>query len=113
MQVGIDIVEVERIKKAIEKNSKFIEKIFTKKEIEYCEMRKNKYECYAGRFSAKEALSKALGTGFRDLSFLDIEILNDKLGKPEIIYKDIHASISISHEKHYAISIVIIQEGDL
>lgn len=109
MQVGIDIVEVERIKSAIEKNPKFIEKVFTEKEIEYCEARKNKYESYAGRFAAKEALSKAIGTGFRDLSFLDIEVTNNALGNPKISYKDIKASISISHETHYAISIVIIE----
>ena len=56
MKIGVDIVEVTRIKNAIEKNNGFLEKVFTKKEIEYCEKRKNKYQSYAGRFSAKEAV---------------------------------------------------------
>ena len=78
MKIGVDIVEVTRIKNAIEKNNGFLEKVFTKKEIEYCEKRKNKYQSYAGRFSAKEDFVKAIGTGFNnEISFKDIEILND------------------------------------
>lgn len=108
MNVGLDIVEVERIKKAIEKTKGFREKVFTKKEIEYCEKRKNKYESYAGRFAAKEALVKALGEGFSNLSFLDIEIQNDILGRP--YYTNYSANLSISHEKNYAAAIAIIEK---
>ena len=110
MKIGVDIVEVTRIKNAIEKNNGFLEKVFTKKEIEYCEKRKNKYQSYAGRFSAKEAFVKALGTGFNDeVSFKDIEILNDELGKPNIKYKDYNIELSISHEQNYAVAMVIMQ----
>lgn len=108
MQIGIDIVEVSRIKNALEK-PKFKENIFTEKEIQYCESKKNKFESYAGRFASKEALAKALGTGFNNLSFLDIEILNDELGKPYIKYKDYEINLSISHEKNYAVAVVLIK----
>lgn len=109
MQIGVDIVEVERIKKAIETNKGFKEKIFTKLEIEYCDRRKNKFESYAGRFAAKEAFVKAMGTGFRNIYFLDIQVINDDLGKPILQYKNINANLSISHEKHYAVAMVIIE----
>ncbi len=108
MEIGVDIVSVDRIKKAILKDG-FKEKIFTKKEIEYCELKKNKYESYAARFAAKEALSKAIGTGFRDLKFIDIEILNDKLGKPTIKYKNFKIKLSLSHEKNYAIAMILLE----
>ena len=74
------------------------------------EKRKNKYENYAGRFAAKEALVKALGQGFTKYSFLDIEITNDELGKPTINFKGKKIDVSISHEKHYAVAMVIIEE---
>ncbi|WP_068267459.1 holo-ACP synthase [Caviibacter abscessus] len=110
MRIGTDIVEVDRIKQAIEKNNNFKEKVFTKAEIKYCENKKNKYESYSGRFSAKEAFVKALGTGFTDdISFLDIEILNDENGKPCINYKGKNYDVSISHEKRYAIAMVLIE----
>lgn len=109
MKIGVDIVQVERIKYAIEKNDNFKEKIFTKKEIEYCEKKKNKYESYAARFCAKESFVKALGTGFNDeISFLDIEVFNNKNGKPYIKYKDKIFDLSLSHEKKYAIATVLI-----
>lgn len=110
MGLGIDIVEVERIKKAIETTKGFREKVFTANEISYCDKRKNKYENYAGRFAAKEALVKALGQGFTKYSFLDIEITNDELGKPTINFKGKKIDVSISHEKHYAVAMVIIEE---
>ena len=80
--IGVDIIEIDRIEKAIKKQNKFLEKIFTNKEIEYFQNRKMNIEVIAGNFAAKEAISKALGTGFRGISFLDIEVLRDELGKP-------------------------------
>lgn len=110
MEIGVDIVRIKRIEEAILKNENFKYKIFTQKEIDYCEKRKNKYESYAGRFAAKEAFSKAYGKGFREgLSFLDIEILNDEYGKPYIKYLDKKIKLSISHEKEYAIATVLIE----
>lgn len=114
--VGNDIVEIERVKKALEKKG-FKEKIYTDKEIIQIEAKKvGKIASYAGRFSAKEAISKALGTGIRGFDFKDIEILNNNLGKPEVnvknslidILKDKKLEVSISHSEKYATAIAII-----
>ena len=87
--IGTDIVNIKRMKKALKsKNSNFKKRIFSKNEIIYCEKRKNPSSFYAKRFAAKEALSKALGTGIRKgINFKDIEILNDNFGKPSIQLK--------------------------
>ena len=87
---GTDIIEIDRIKKSIEQlEEKFLNKIYTEKEIMYCEGKKKaKYQHYAARFAAKEAVSKALGTGFRDGIYLaDIEIISDEWGKPFVELK--------------------------
>jgi holo-[acyl-carrier protein] synthase len=82
---GIDIIEVRRIETVMERDLGFREKIFTPGEIEYCEKMKNKYQNYAARFSAKEALLKAIGTGWRfGIRFLDIDVYHDSYGKPLI-----------------------------
>lgn len=113
--IGNDIIEIKRIEKAISKN-KFKEKIFSKTEIELMISQGNKAESYAGRFSAKEAISKALGTGVRGFSPRDIEILNDELGKPYVVFKNkikefnslYTIDLSISHCKEYATAVAII-----
>lgn len=108
MGLGNDIIEVDRIRKAIENTKNFKENVFTIKEIEYCEKFKNKYEHYAGRYAAKEAYAKAIGTGFDGtVSFLDIEIENDEKGMP-VINNDRSIKVSISHIKEYAIATVIV-----
>lgn len=116
--IGNDIVEIERIKKAME-NVRFIERVFTQKEIEILEKKGvNKYSSYAGRFCAKEAVAKSFGTGIRDFNFTDIEILNDEFGKPYVIFynslieknRNKKISISISHSKEYATAIAILEE---
>jgi holo-[acyl-carrier protein] synthase len=118
--IGTDIVEVARILKSIE-SERFMQKVFSRNEIFYCEPKANKAECFAARFAAKEAFSKALGTGFRgDISFTEIEIINDELGKPsiktsgktfELLTKRniriIH--VSLSHVKEMAIAMVILE----
>ncbi|WP_448821090.1 holo-ACP synthase [Cetobacterium sp.] len=117
--IGNDIVEIERISKAIEKKG-FKERVFTAKEIAQIQAKGNKTESYAGRFSAKEAISKALGTGVRGFNLIDIEILNNALGKPEVILKgnldekndEIIVEISISHCKEYATAIAVIMERE-
>ena len=84
--VGIDMIEVERIVAKISKEAGFRELVFSKKEIEYCETKTNKFEHYAARFAAKEAFFKALGTGWiNGTAFNEIEIINNEDGKPEII----------------------------
>tara|TARA_B100000029_G_scaffold465716_1_gene500576 strand:- start:1567 stop:1959 length:393 start_codon:yes stop_codon:yes gene_type:complete len=87
--IGTDIVNIKRMKESLKKNnSKFKERIFSKKEIIYCEKKKNPSSFYAKRFAAKEAFSKALGTGIRKgINFKDIEIFNDNFGKPSIKLK--------------------------
>ena len=80
--IGVDIVDNTRIKNSI-KNKNFISRIFSKKEISQSKKFKNKTNYYSKRFAAKESLSKAIGTGFRNnLDFKDITIVNDKYGKP-------------------------------
>lgn len=123
MRLGNDIIEIKRITDAINKSDRFLERLFTEAEIAYCESRnKGKYESYAGIYTAKEAFLKALGTGLRRGSWLDIEIAHDKLGAPFIclqgVFKEIYDEkgyknilVSISHCQSYAMSTVIF-EGD-
>lgn len=118
--VGVDIIEITRIEEAA-KNVNFMERVFTGNEIEYLKTRKMRPEYIAGRFAAKEAVSKALGTGFREFPIKDIEIDRNSLGKPMVILKGkakqiaqrhgkykIH--LSISHDKTKAVAYVIIEE---
>lgn len=114
--LGTDIVEVNRIEKAITKNKGFSRRVFTEKEIEYCESKPNKYERYAGRFCAKEAVAKALGTGIRNFNLSDIEVSNDTLGKPKVnLYGSLKEKeeileihLTISHCKEYGTATAII-----
>ena len=118
--LGNDIVEIARIKRAIE-NETFLKRVYTSAEI--IEAEKKGVNCaasFAGKFSAKEAVSKALGTGVRGFSLLDIEILSDNLGKPEVYFrgnlaekmKGKEACISISHCKEYATAVAILMRGE-
>ena len=121
--IGVDIIQNSRIKRLIIKKS-FINRTFGKKEIKLSKKEKNKVNYFAKRFAAKESFVKSLGTGFREnLNLKDIEILNDKLGKPYFfISKKIHNIInkkfkikrfnlflSISDEKDYSIAFTILQ----
>ena len=115
--IGNDIIEIERIRKTIEKHgTHFYNKIFSKKELEYCLSYNDPAFSLAGRFSAKESIVKAIGTGFGpSASWLDIEILNDEKGKPYAQFsKNFNQAfcnpkilVSISHSKFYATSIAI------
>ena len=82
--MGVDIAEVARVKAAIERHGEtFLRRVYTPNEREYCERFKNKYERYAGRFAAKEAAMKALGTGWsRGVRWVDVEVVREKGGKP-------------------------------
>ncbi len=119
---GIDIIECARIQKVMERDIGFRDKIFTPGEIEYCETKnRNKYQHYAARFSAKEALMKAIGTGWRfGIRFADIDIYHDELGQPHIRltgkakeladkegFSKIH--VSLSHVKELTTAVVIIE----
>ena len=85
--IGIDIVEIRRIKKIMGRNQAFLHKIFNEEEIEYFEKRMLRPEYIAGSFASKEAVAKALGTGFRGFGFKDITIRRNPLGKPEVILR--------------------------
>ena len=87
--IGTDIINIKRMEKSIKKNGdNFINKVFSKNEILYCKKKKNPFPFYAKRFAAKEALSKALGTGIRKgINFKNIEITNNNFGKPSIELK--------------------------
>ena len=86
--IGTDIVNVKRIEKSIKKNFNFKKKIFSNEEIIYCQKKKNPFSYFAKRFAAKEAFSKALGTGIvKDVSFKNIQVSNNKNGKPFIKLK--------------------------
>lgn len=116
---GTDIIEIERIKNSIEKlGEKFLNKVYTEKEIEYCESKnKQKYQHYAARFAAKEAAFKALSWKIKDkydIKWTDFEVSNDEQGKPIIkIYCIDHENIesvdiSLSHCKDYAVANVVV-----
>ena len=107
--VGTDIIEVSRIEKLIkDKGDKFLNRIYTQEEIDYCESKgPNKYHHYAGRFAAKEAVFKILGT--KQLKFKSIEILNKHDGSPYINTFQFDINISISHIKKYATAVAIMK----
>ena len=120
--IGTDIVEVDRIVAKLQKGPGFRDLVYTPREIEYCEQQVNAGESYAARFAGKEALLKALGTGFGNggVHFNEIEITNDANGKPvlELIgaaagrYEQLQIKqilVSLSHIKTTAIATVIIE----
>ena len=115
MHIGTDIIEVSRIEKLIiEKGDKFLKRIYTDKEIDYCESKgPNKYQHYAGRFAAKEAIMKAYGTN--KFNFKTIEIINNEDGLPKVellsnldVDRFIKISVSISHIKDFATANAIV-----
>lgn len=119
--IGIDMIEPERVAASMSKKKGFRELVFSKKEIAYCEKKTKKFEHYAARFAAKEAFFKAIGTGWgKGTAFNEIEISNNKDGKPEIFFLGKTATtvdemklgkicVSLSHIKTMASAIVIIE----
>ena len=120
--IGTDIISVDRIKKSL-KNKNFLRRVYNHREILKCKKNVNIINCYSKRFAAKEAFSKALGTGISNgISFNEIIILNKKSGKPYIILsgqtkklikkkfkkKRIKISLSLADEKKYAVAFVTI-----
>jgi holo-[acyl-carrier protein] synthase len=115
--IGNDIIEIDRIEKSIKSyGERFLNRIFTKKEIAYCKKNAMEARHFAGRFAAKESIAKALGCGIgKLLSWKDLEILNDENGKPSVIlnpkraqyFNEPNLHISISHCKSYATAIAI------
>ena len=118
--IGIDIEDVSRIKDMIRRyENKFLERIFTENEIRYCLAKGNPSMHFTARFAAKEAFSKAIGTGWRDtFRWKDVEIDNNDLGKPSIIlhnearekFSSFAIHISLSHTSAYAAAFVVLED---
>lgn len=118
VKCGIDIIEISRIRESIENlGENFLNRVFTQKEIDYCESKKvQKYQHYAARFAAKEATFKAVSSMLNDkykISWKDIEVFNDENGKPTINFynQELNFSnidLSISHSKQFAVASVVI-----
>lgn len=116
--IGNDIIEIERIKQSIEKyGDRFLDKLFTAREKEYCLRYADCERQFAGRFAAKEAIVKALGTGFtKEVGWKDIEIVNNERGKPLVFlsqkvlksFGHLKVEVSISHCKQYATAVALI-----
>lgn len=118
--VGTDLIEIERIEKKIT-DSNFLKKIFSKEELEYVEDKKRKASILAGNFAVKESFSKALGTGIRDFSLIDISVLRNELGAPYIklekAAKEIadklcikNIFISISNTQTHALALCVLEK---
>jgi holo-[acyl-carrier protein] synthase len=119
---GTDLLEVERMAELAARGRPYLEALFTRREMAYCESKARPNEHYAARYAAKEAVLKALGTGWRDgLAFCEIEILNDELGKPQVILhgkvkkffdrQQINGcSLSMSHTGGIAMAIAILEK---
>ena len=123
--IGVDIIQNKRIKNLI-KNNKFIIRTYSSRELKLSKQTNNKVAFFSKRFAAKEAFSKALGTGFRSgLEFKDVEIVNNVLGKPKYVkskkitkiiqkkfkIKNFNSFLSITDEKDYSIAFTIIQSS--
>ncbi|RLC47161.1 MAG: hypothetical protein DRH57_04550 [Candidatus Cloacimonadota bacterium] len=121
--IGIDLVEIKRIENSLNKfGSRFINRVFTEKEIEYCESIANKFRSYAVRFAAKEAFFKATGIGWRKgFTLKDVGVLNDEFGRPYLILKGkakeftekmciSNIQLSLSHIQRIATAIVILEK---
>lgn len=121
--IGVDIIEIGRIRESIERlGDAFLMKIFTEKEISYCTSKPNPHQHYAARFAAKEAVSKALSTGWTgEFSWKNVEVDNDDLGKPHVALHGrlreklagcvVH--VSISHDQTHVVAMALIEEPPL
>ena len=120
--IGVDIVKVDRIEKAMERwGYRFLKRIFTAAEIERCQKRARPAQCLALRFAAKEAFAKALGLGMRKgLRWRDIEVVHDNFGKPDLLLhnqaqrllESVKASrtwLSLSDERESALAVVVLE----
>jgi holo-[acyl-carrier protein] synthase len=120
--IGVDIIEIGRIQKSIENlGDGFLTKIFTPGEIQYCSSKNNAAQHFAARFAAKEAVSKALATGWSgDFAWKDVEVMNDPLGQPRITLSGklkealIGSTIlaSLSHSESHVVAMVLIEGGE-
>ena len=120
--IGIDIVEIRRITTALQGTQAMEQRVFTPAEISFCSKRKNKYQHFGGRFAAKEAALKALGTGWsQGIRWKDVEITSDDSGKPILTLHGkareclensgaLHTWVSITHSSEHAVAVVVMEE---
>lgn len=120
--IGIDLIKIGRMKEVVDKwREKFLNRVFTMNEIEYCYEKKDPYLSISVRFAAKEALIKAIG-GKASIPLTDIEVINNDMGKPAIkangklkqFLEDnniIHINLSLSHEKDYGMAFVVLEDN--
>lgn len=119
---GIDIVEVPRIAKSVERfGQRFLNRIFTEAEIRYCDAKANRMERFAARFAAKEAAMKAIGTGMRGVSWRDFEVGREPSGRPTMLFHSRGAQVaerlgvrrahlSVSHTEEHAVAYVVLED---
>ena len=114
--LGCDIIEIDRIKRSCESSHRFLDKVFTCQELEYCTSQKLRYQHLAGRFAAKEAVGKAIGCS---LNWLDVEITRSESGKPSVtlhgkakeIAGHMKITISISHSRGNAMAVALLEDS--
>src|SRR5262245_22463303 len=112
MGLGLDIVEIERIEKLARRNARFLPRVFTEQEIRYCSSKKNRWQHFAARFAAKEAVWKALGQ--EGVALKDISVRRDAAGKPGVLLRGRVAKnieLSLSHSDHYAVAVALSRPG--
>ena len=122
--LGVDIVEIDRMKLALERTPRIKERIFSDDERWYCEHKARPYVHYAMRFAAKEAVLKALGTGFSGMRFRDVEVVREEKGRPvprlsgraaeraaELGVVEMHLSLSFTHSTAVASAVAITEEA--
>ena len=119
--IGVDIVQIERVRKLVENYSEFMHQVFTAREIEFCQAKADSASSYAARFAAKEAMMKALSTGWNEkVNWLDIEVINEEQGNPILKIKGrtlklmkkmgvYQTHLSLSHERDYALAFVVLE----
>ncbi|MFC4025330.1 holo-ACP synthase [Oceanobacillus longus] len=113
--IGMDLIELNRIQDSVDRNQRFADRILTRNEKKACDglpTYNRRIEYIAGRFAAKEAFAKAVGTGIGRLSFQDMEVLNDSNGAPYFVakgYEEVKIFVSITHSKEYAAAQVVLE----
>lgn len=118
--VGTDMIEIARIQHAIEKNPRFEQRVYTEREVVYCQRKANPWQSFAARFAAKEAVSKALGTGIGVIGLQEVEIVNATSGQPQVVLHGAalalaqnrniqRVHVSLSHSEAFAIATAVLE----
>lgn len=118
--IGVDLIEIARVTKAIDEGgSRFLERVFTDGEIAYCAGKHNRYQHFAARFAVKEAVSKAMATGWTgEFRWKDVEVVNDPGGQPRVVLhhglRDLlmhtHIHVSISHSETHVVAVAVLEK---